>query len=70
MRNLASKAMVKFQDYSYRLSDLRQDDEGLTLVAYALGAAIIIAPIAILMAGFGDDAVTDAQTKLDGALAP
>ena len=70
MRNLALKTLVMLQDRRARLSELREDDEGLTLVAYALGAAIIIAPIAILMAGFGDDAVTDAQSKLDSALAP
>ncbi len=70
MRHLALKTLVKLQDRCARLSELREDDEGLTLVAYALGAAIIIAPLAILLVGFGDAAVTDAQTKLDGALAP
>ena len=53
MRNPALKAMVKLQDRRARFNELREDDDGLTLVAYALGAAIIVVPLAILCADRG-----------------
>ena len=59
MRNLATKAIVKFHDRKLQ-NDLRRDEAGLTMLAYALGAAIVIVPLAILVATFGINTVTDA----------
>ncbi len=49
-------------------NDLRRDEEGLTMLAYALGAAIVIVPLAILVVGFGTKAVNDAGAIVDTAL--
>ncbi len=43
MKNLATKAIVKLHDRKLQ-HDLRRDEEGLTMLAYALGAAIVIVP--------------------------
>ncbi len=67
MKNLATKAIVKIHDRKLQ-NDLRRDEEGLTMLAYALGAAIVIVPLAILVVGFGTKAVNDAGVIVDGAL--
>ena len=67
MKNLATKAIVKIHDRKLQ-NDLRRDEEGLTMLAYALGAAIVIVPLAILVVGFGTKAVNDAGTIVDTAL--
>lgn len=69
MKNLATKAIVKLHDHKIQ-RDLQRDEEGLTILAYALGAVIIVIPLAILVIGFGQDVVTDAGTAVDGALDP
>lgn len=53
-----------------RVHALRRDDDGLTMLAYALGAAIVVVPIAIAMFGFGDSSVDTAQKAVDGAIGP
>lgn len=49
-------------------NDLRRDEEGLTMLAYALSAATVIVPQAILVVGFGTKAVSDAGLIVDSAL--
>ena len=67
--------MQKFETFAIRLHDrkmqrdLKRDEEGLTMLAYALGAAVIIVPLATAVFAFGMDAVNDAGAKVDGALA-
>ncbi len=68
MTNLTQKVVVRFHDAQLR-RDLRRDEEGLTMLAYALGAAIIIVPLAAAVLALGNSAVTDAGVKLDAALA-
>lgn len=68
MRSLITKAYVSLQDRRMQRA-LQQDEAGLSLLAYALGAAVIVAPIAILLLSFGQDAVADAETAVDAALA-
>ena len=67
MKNLATKAIVKIHDRKLQ-NDLRRDEEGLTMLAYALGAAIVIVPLAILVVGVGTKAVNDAGAIVDTAL--
>ncbi len=66
MRNLATKAVVKLHDRQMEHS-LRRDEAGLTMLAYALGAAIVIVPLAILVATFGINTVTDAGQAVGNA---
>ncbi len=67
MKNLATKAIVKLHDHKIQ-RDLRRDEEGLTILADALGAAVIVIPLAILVIDFGTDVVTDAELAVDDAL--
>lgn len=66
MRNLMTKTFVKLQD---RRMQMHQDEEGLSLLAYALGAALVVVPIAAALLTFGEGAVTDAEAVVDGAIA-
>ena len=68
MCELIMTAAVRWQDQRARLTALREDDAGLTLVAYALGAAVIVVPLVLLLAGFGSGAADSAQTGIDSAL--
>ena len=52
MRNRATTLVVKYHDWQARRR-LDQDEEGLSLVAYALGAAFLVVPIAIALFVFG-----------------
>ena len=63
-----TKFIVKLHDRKARL-DMRRDEEGLTMLAYALGAAVIIVPLAGLVLAFGTSAVSDAGTKVNGVFA-
>lgn len=68
MRNVMIKTFVKLQDRRMQ-AKLHEDEAGLSLLAYALGAAVIVAPIAILLLSFGQDAVADAESAVDAAIA-
>ncbi len=68
MTTLTQKIVVRFHDAKLQ-RDLRRDEEGLTMLAYALGAAVIIVPLAAAVLTLGNSAVTDAGVKLDAALA-
>ncbi len=52
-----------------RLAVGARDERGLTMLAYALGAAVIIVPIALAMTGFGGGVATEAGDKIE-ALTP
>lgn len=69
MKNLALKTMVKLHDRKIQ-RDIKRDEEGLTMLAYALGAAVIVVPLALAIALFGTGAVDDAALKVDGAINP
>jgi hypothetical protein len=61
---------VKYHDWRAHRR-FESDEEGLSLVAYALGAAFIVVPMAIALFIFGQDAATraddDLQTLLDAS---
>jgi hypothetical protein len=67
MKNLALKTIVKLQDRKMQLQ-IQRDEEGLTMLAYALGAAVIIVPLAAAVFAFGNDAATDAGAVVDAAI--
>ena len=55
--------MTRMFLYAYcRAAQLREEEEGLTILAYALGVAAVVVPLAILMIGFGGETV---QTAID-----
>ena len=68
MKNLATKAIVKLHDHKIQ-RDLKRDEEGLTMLAYALGAAVIIVPLAIAVFEFGIATVGKAEAEVNSALA-
>ena len=47
-----------------RALQLREEEAGLTILAYALGAAAVVVPLAILLIGFGGDTVQDAANAV------
>ena len=63
-----TKLFVILHDRKARL-DMRRDEEGLTMLAYALGAAVIIVPLAGAVFLFGSAAVNDAAAGVDEVLA-
>lgn len=50
--------------------EFRRDDAGLTILAYALGAALILVPLAILLWEFGSAAEQSARDTIEPALNP
>ena len=68
MRTVMTTAFVRMHDRRLQRK-LRQDEEGLSLLAYALGAAVIVAPLAILLIKFGGDTVVSAEEAVAGAIA-
>ena len=66
MRHRAIQIYAKHQDWQLRR--LRNDEAGLSLVAYALGAAFIVVPMAIALFLFGQEASTRADTDLQTLL--
>ena len=67
MTNLTQRVVVRLHDAKIR-RDLRRDEEGLTMLAYALGAAVIIVPLAAAVLAFGNTAVTTAGTQVNNSL--
>jgi Flp pilus assembly pilin Flp len=63
MQHRATKLFVKYHDWQARRR-LDKDEEGLSLVAYALGAAFIVVPMAIALFLFGQQASGRASTDL------
>ena len=53
-----------------RTQMLRSDEAGLTMLAYALGAAAVLAPVASMLFGFGTDTAAQAGEKTDALFSP
>lgn len=64
MKTVLTSRFVKLHD-----AKLRRDEQGLTMLAYALGAAIIVVPLAGLMFAFSNDTVSEAEAIVDAAVA-
>ena len=60
--------LVKLHDRKVRY-DMRRDEAGLTMLAYALGAAVILVPLAAAVFLLGTETVSDAEDKVNSALA-
>ncbi|MCZ6707814.1 MAG: hypothetical protein O7A71_07710 [Chloroflexi bacterium] len=54
--------------HAWALERLSRDENGLTMLAYALGAAVIVVPLAVAITLFGVDAVNGAGATVDGAI--
>ncbi len=67
MKSFTQRIAVRAHDHKLQ-RDLKRDEEGLTMLAYALGAAVIIVPLAGLVLAFGSSAVSDAGDKVNAAL--
>ncbi len=67
MQHRANQVFVKYDDWRQRRA-LNRDEDGLSLVAYALGAAFIVVPMAIALFIFGQQAATRADTDLQTLL--
>ena len=68
MQHRVNQAFVKYHDWQTRRR-LDKDEEGLSLVAYALGAAFIVVPLAIALFLFGQQATGRADADLTNLLA-
>ena len=67
MRLRANQTFVKYHDWQARRR-FESDEEGLSLVAYALGAAFIVVPMAIALFLFGQQATGRADADLTSLL--
>jgi hypothetical protein len=67
MQTRAIQTFVKYHDWRARRR-FESDEEGLSLVAYALGAAFIVVPMAIALFIFGQEATTRADEDLQALL--
>ncbi len=56
------------QCHAVSVERLSRDETGLTMLAYALGAAVVVVPMAVAFTLFGVDAVTGAEAAVDGAM--
>ncbi len=54
--------------HAVALERLSRDETGLTMLAYALGAAVIVVPLAVAITLFGVDVVNGAGATVDGAI--
>jgi hypothetical protein len=66
MAEAYTRGLVRFHDQALRA---RRDEAGLTMLAYALGAALVIIPLATALFLFGGDTVTEAGDRVDGVIA-
>ncbi len=67
MRLRVTQTFVKYHDWQARRR-FERDEEGLSLVAYALGAAFIVVPMAIALFLFGQQATGRADADLTALL--
>lgn len=51
-----------------RAAVAREDENGLTMLAYALGVGVVIAPLAVAIWGFGSETATNAQLVVEAAI--
>ena len=63
MKTVLTSRFAKLHD-----AKLQRDEQGLTMLAYALGAAVIIVPIAALTFEFSNQAANDAEAVVDAAI--
>ena len=68
MQRRVNQVFVKYHDWQAR-GEFDKDEEGLSLVAYALGAAFIVVPMAIALFVFGQQATSRADADLGALLA-
>jgi hypothetical protein len=68
MRDRAIRAFAKYDDWRYQRRNLNEDEVGLSLVAYALGAAFIVVPMAIALFLFGQQTTDRANSDLTALL--
>ena len=68
MHRRVNQAFVKYHDWHTRRR-FDRDEKGLSLVAYALGAAFIVVPMAIALFIFGQEATNRADADLTALLA-
>ena len=68
MRNHATTTLIKLHDWRLQ-RHINNDEHGLTLIAYALGAAFIVVPIAIALFLFGETTTTRANDGVADLLA-
>ena len=54
--------------HDWALAPLSRDEAGLTILAYALGVALIVVPIALAVALFGTNVVSGADSAIDQAI--
>ena len=74
MRNHATATLVKLHDWRLQRrlnsdASIHSDEKGLTLMAYALGAAFIVVPIAIALFLFGESTTTRADEGVAALIA-
>ena len=67
MQSRIAEMFVTFHDRRLR-QQVNDDEQGLSLVAYALGAAFIVVPMAIALFVFGQQSTARADTELAGLL--
>ena len=67
MQHRVNQAFVKYHDWQARRR-FESDEEGLSLVAYALGAAFNVVPMAIALFLFGQQATSRADADLASLL--
>ena len=63
MRTRVNTTFVKYHDWQAR-RQFESDEEGLSLVSYALGTAFLVVPMAIALFLFGQQATPEADSDL------
>ena len=66
MHNRSLMPYVKWHDQLLR--GLHDDEEGLSILAYAFGAGLILAPLVVALALFGPGSAEDAQAEVEAIL--
>ena len=66
MANALTRALVHIHEHALRA---RRDEAGLTMLAYALGAAVILVPLAAALFLFGGETASEAGNLVDGVIA-
>jgi len=64
----ALRSCVRLHDRTAHLS-LGRDEAGLSMLAYAIGAAVVVVPLAFAIAFFGGSSVQQSHDLVNGAIA-
>ena len=67
MRDRATMVMVRYELWKMG-HGLERDETGLSIVSYALGASLVVAPLAITLILFGTGAVGSAESSVEAAI--